>query len=147
MRATRGMPRWNAVSKHATCGSRGRARAHRLDDRDLGREVIGRERGDAAELGEERVVDPRRPLKTRAAVRHAVAGRLQRRQIAERRQERVQRRGVVPGAVEPDAIELGGMQAARRIFRREQRQLEARRASVEGDDGHGRTVCHGASRR
>ena len=40
--------RWNAVSKQATCGSAGAARAHRLDDGDLGGQVVRVERARAA---------------------------------------------------------------------------------------------------
>ncbi len=74
------MSRWNAVSKHATCGMSHRAPTASMPD-DRGRQVQRRERHELAELGEHVVVDERGLGVVRAAVHDAVAGRAGKRQV------------------------------------------------------------------
>ena len=71
--ATSGMFRWNAVSKHATCGQVRVQLLHRHNRLDLVRQVVRGERDEIVELGQHPGIDPLGPAVTRSPVHDAMA--------------------------------------------------------------------------
>ena len=103
--------------------------AHRLHQRDLRRRVLGRERDQRAQLGEDGIVDADRRGEARAAVHDAMADGGERR-VADRGEDLREMRCVIGvrdalDGVAGDLAQLGC---------REERELETGGAGVERQD-------------
>ena len=148
--------RWKAVSKQATCGTPGTARADRLDQRDLPGQVFRVERGDPPQLVEHLRGDELRLDESAPPVDDAVPDgrdRAEPRLSSDPLDHQPGGRGLVrgldrailtptaagiaddqPGLPEPDPLDAAGEDPLDRVGRREDRELQAGRAAVDRQD-------------
>ena len=166
--ATLGWVWWKAVSKQATCGSVGMQLRQRRDGGEVMRLMQRRQRNERRQLGDDRGIDANRRGIARSAMHHAMAGRDQlagpESALSSQRRSAAKRilMGRAPSASCSSTSALPArsfavkctrcpmpshcafanqIAPARPLIAGKERELDARRAGVEDEDG----VAHGCT--